>query len=295
MAKPRNTKIFEGRTAGRTARPPRVEFREFQTPSSGIFFKAGRALYSGKSAYQKIEVIDNASYGRVLFLDGLVQTTDRDEFFYHEMLAHPALTTHPRPRSLLIVGGGDGGLLHQVLAYPLERVVLCEIDPRVIEVSKAYFPWLGPGLRDRRVELVLADANIFALGCRERFDIILVDSSDPVGPSAVLHQRRFYERLKKILKPEGVIAAQAGSLLLHLEIFQRKNAFLKKMFSVVRFYLGPAPTYPGGTWCYNYLSRRCDPLRLRRRPPAALRYYNREIHEAAFSLPNVLKDGLNRA
>jgi len=293
MAKPGKTKKAKGPTAAPVSRAGKVEFREWQTPGSGIFFTARRVLYTGKSAFQKIEVIDNASYGRVLFLDGLVQTTDKDEYFYHEMLAHPALTTHPHPRSLLIVGGGDGGLLYQALGYSLERVVLCEIDPDVIEVSRAYFPWLTPGLKDRRVELVLADANAFALGCREKFDIILVDSSDPVGPSAVLHQRQFYERLKKILKPEGIIAAQAGSLLFHLGSFQRKNAFLKKMFDVVRFYLGPAPTYPGGMWCYNYLSRRADPLRFARQAPAGLRYYNREVHESAFSLPNMLKDRLS--
>ncbi|HEX9901705.1 MAG TPA: polyamine aminopropyltransferase [Acidobacteriota bacterium] len=292
MAKPRNDKRSQGRAAGSKKRAEGLEFREFQTPSSGLFFKAGRVLYSGKSAFQKIEVIENAAYGRVLFLDGLVQTTDRDEFFYHEMLAHPALTTHPRPRSLLIVGGGDGGLLRQALAYPLERVVLCEIDPDVIKVSRAYFPWLEPGLRDGRVELVLADANAFVLSSGEEFDIILVDSSDPVGPSAVLHQKRFYERLKKILKPEGIISAQAGSLLLHLDSFGRENAFLRKMFEIVRFYLGPAPTYPGGTWCYNYLSDRSNPLRIKRQPPAGLRYYSREIHEAAFNLPNLLKEKL---
>jgi spermidine synthase len=292
MAKPRKDTRRQGRAVGPKKRPEGFEFREFQTPSSGIFFKAGRLLHSGKSVFQKIEVIENASYGRVLFLDGLVQTTDRDEFFYHEMLAHPALTAHPRPRSLLIVGGGDGGLLRQALAYPLERVVLCEIDPEVIKVSRAYFPWLEPCLRDRRVELVLADANAFVLSSAEEFDIILVDSSDPVGPSAVLHQRRFYERLKNILGPQGIVAAQAGSLLLHLDSFRRENAFLRKMFEIVRFYLGPAPTYPGGTWCYTYLSDRSDPLWIRRQPPAGLRYYNREIHEAAFNLPNLLKEKL---
>ncbi len=292
MTKPRKDNIPTGHAAGpkKSLRSP--EFREFQTPSSGIFFQAGRVLYSGKSAFQKIEVIENKTYGRVLFLDGLVQTTDRDEYFYHEMLGHPALTTHPQPRSLLIVGGGDGGLLHQALAYPLKRIVLCEIDRDVIEVSKAYFPWLEVGLRDRRVELVLADANAYVLRSREEFDVILVDSSDPVGPSAILHQKQFYERLKKILGGEGIIASQAGSLLLHLDSFGRKNAFLKKMFSIVRFYLGPAPTYPGGTWCYNYLSDRSDPLRVCRKPPPGLRYYSREIHEAAFSLPNLLKERL---
>jgi spermidine synthase len=293
MVKPRKDTRRQGRATRSGQLPEDFELREFQTPWSGLFFKAERVLHSGTSAFQKIEVVENRTYGRVLFLDGLVQTTDRDEFFYHEMLAHPALTTHPRPRSLLIVGGGDGGLLHQTLAYPLERVVLCEIDPEVIRISKAYFPWLRQSLGDRRVELVLADANTYVLGSGEQFDIILVDSSDPVGPSGVLHQQQFFERLKKILKPQGIVASQAGSLLLHLDSLGRRHAFLSRMFKIVRFYLGPAPTYPGGTWCYNYLSDRSDPLRIRRQPPPGLRYYNREIHEAAFSLPNLLKEKLS--
>ncbi|MBM3297137.1 MAG: polyamine aminopropyltransferase [Candidatus Aminicenantes bacterium] len=281
------------KAAGAGGRPAQEEYREDQTPSSGIFFKAGRVLYSGRSAHQKIEVIDNEAFGRVLFLDGLVQTTDRDEFFYHEMLAHPALTTHPGPRRLLIVGGGDGGLLHQSLAYPLERVVLCEIDPDVIEVSKAFFPWLEPGLRDGRVELVLADADDFIGRSKEKFDVILVDSSDPVGPSTVLHEEAFFRRLKTRLGAEGVLAAQAGSLLFHRDSFRRTGAFLSRLFRVARMYLGPVPTYPGGMWCYRYLAEGADPFRFFRQPPPGLRYYNREVHEAAFALPGLLREDLD--
>lgn len=278
------------KVSGAGRRPEKTEFREDQTSSSGIFFKADRVLYSGRSAHQKIEVIENRAFGRVLFLDGLVQTTDRDEFFYHEMLAHPALTTHRSPRSLLIVGGGDGGLLKQALAYPLERAVLCEIDPDVVEVSRAYFPWLESGLRDGRVELVIADADDFIGRTRETFDVILVDSSDPVGPSAVLHREDFFKRLKKRLGPEGILAAQAGSLLFHLDTVVRADAFLGRMFRVARTYLGPVPTYPGGMWCYRYLSDLGDPFRFHRQPPPGVRYYNREVHEAAFALPPLLRE-----
>ncbi|MBN2200031.1 MAG: polyamine aminopropyltransferase [Candidatus Aminicenantes bacterium] len=278
---------------GAGTRRGKTEFRENQTPSSGIFFQAGRVLHSGRSAHQNIEVIENAAFGRILFLDGLVQTTERDEYFYHEMLAHPALTTHPDPRTVLIIGGGDGGLLRQCLAYPLERVVLCEIDPDVIEVSRAYFPWLEAGLQDRRVELVLSDADEFTGRTKESFDVILVDSSDPVGPSAVLHAEAFFRRLKERLGPEGVIAAQAGSLFFHREAFRERNAFLERLFRMARLYLGPVPTYPGGTWCYRYLSERGDPFRIFRDPPPGLCYYNRDIHEAAFALPGLLRERLD--
>jgi spermidine synthase len=277
---------------GRSTVRRRLEFREDQTPTSGIFFKARRTLIRSRSRFQRIEVFENDAYGRVLFLDGLVQTTERDEFFYHEMLVHPALLRHPRPRRVLIIGGGDGGALREVLRHPVERAILVEIDGRVVEVCRDYFGWLGPSLRDGRAEVVIDDGNAFLARTRERFDVILVDSSDPVGPSTVLHQKAFYERVKRRLAPGGIAAAQAGALLFHLESQRRKSAFLRTLFRHAHFYVGPAPTYPGGTWCYVYGSDRVPPLGRLRRPPAGLRYYNPAIHRAAFALPNLLADML---
>ena len=140
--------------------------------------------------------------------------------------------------------------------------------------------------------LAEADADAYVRRSGEMFDVILVDSSDPVGPSAVLHERGFFRRLKSRLRPGGIIAAQAGSLLFHLDSLGRTSANLKKIFGLARMYLGPAPTYPGGTWCYHYLSDRSDPFRFYSQPPPGLRYYNREIHEAAFVLPSLLRERL---
>lgn len=265
------------------------EVREYHTPSFGLFFKTKKFLYGQTSPYQKIEVIENEDYGRVLLLDGLVQTTERDEFFYHEMLAHPACVSHPAPQNLLIIGGGDGGALKEVLRYPVKQVSLVEIDAQVIEVSKEFFPWLRPSLEDKRTKLVVADGNEFIQNREEKFDVILIDSSDPVGPSTCLHQSDFYKKLRRCLNPKGVVAAQAGSLLYHLEHMREKNDFLKKIFKVVRFYLSPVPTYPGGNWCYVFLSDEIDPLvSIVRKPPSGLKYYNLDIHRAAFALPNFL-------
>jgi len=280
---------MDNRPAGR--RP--AEFREEQTPTSGIYFKARRRLFRGRSRFQRIDVFENDAFGRVLFLDGLVQTTERDEFFYHEMLVHPALLRHPRPRRVLIIGGGDGGALREVLRHPVERATLVEIDGRVIDVCAAHFKWLGPALRDGRAEIVVGDGNDFLGSTPDRFDVILVDSSDPVGPSTVLHQRGFYARIKRALKPGGIAAAQAGALLFHLESHRRKNVFLRTLFRYVRFYTGPAPTYPGGTWCYVFCSDRVPPLGRLRRTPPGLRYYNPRIHAAAFALPNLLAEKLS--
>lgn len=269
------------------------EVKEYHTASGGLFLKTKKILSKKDSSYQKIEVIENEYLGRVLLLDGLVQTTERDEFFYHEMLVHPALVSHPDPQSVLIIGGGDGGALKEVLRYPLKLVRLVEIDSQVIEASKQFFPWLASSLKDKRTELVIDDGSRFIGNTEEKFDVILIDSSDPVGPSTSLHQRDFYEKLEERLKPKGIVAAQAGSILYHFEQIKEKNAFLKEIFKFVFFYISPTPTYPGGSWCYVFLSDEIDPLKnIKRDPPPGLKYYNLGIHSAAFALPNFLKQQL---
>jgi spermidine synthase len=269
-----------------------LEVREFHTPSSGIFFRASRRLVSEKTPFQKIEIYDTDSFGRILILDGLVQTTEKDEFFYHEMLVHPAMAVHPKPEDILIIGGGDGGTLREVLRYPVKSATLVEIDSRVIEVCRKYLPSLSSSFRDRRVEVRIADGGRFIRESGRLFDVVLIDSSDPVGPSLVLHQRNFYARVKLRLKPGGIVAAQAGSPLFHLDHLRKKAVFLRALFKHARYYLGPVPTYPGGFWCYAFLSDRVNPLRIFRLSSApGLKYYNPDIHRAAFSLPELLTSG----
>ena len=270
-----------------------AEVREHHSPSSGIFFRVKKGLASQRSSYQKIEVFENEQFGKVLVLDGLIQTTERDEFFYHEMLVHPAMSAHPAPEEVLIIGGGDGGALREVLRHPVRKAWLVEIDPCVSAVSEKYF-WLSRALRDRRTDLVIGDGDEFIRWAGPIFDVVLVDSSDPVGPSAVLHGCDFYERVKRCLKPGGVLAAQAGSLLYHLETFKIKHDFQNRLFRHARFYLGPVPTYPGGMWVYSFCSDRVDPLRKPiTAPPPGLRYYNADIHRAAFSLPEFFRKALD--
>jgi len=271
----------------------RKEAREYQTRSSGVFFKVKKVLFEKKSAFQNIEIIENDFYGRVLLLDGLVQTTEKDEFFYHEMLVHPALACHPEPEKIMIIGGGDGGALSQVLMHPVEKAWLVEIDLEVIRACEKYFPWLDKALSDPRAELAVADGFDFIQRTTEKFDVIIVDSSDPVGPSAVLHASDFYQKLKKILNPGGIVAAQSGSQFLHLKENTKKAGFLKKMFRFFYYYFGPVPTYPVGTWCYNFLSDRVNPFRVKKlKIPADLKYYNDEIHKACFAVPSFLRQAV---
>jgi len=264
------------------------EIREYHTPSSGFFFKAKKNLYSKKSYYQNIELIENETFGKILLLDGLVQTTDRDEFYYHEMMVHPACTVHPSPLELLIIGGGDGGVLREVLKYPIRSVHLVEIDAEVIAVSKKYFPWMREVLKDDRATLVINDGANFVENTNLKFDIVFVDSSEPVGPSASLHEKLFYEMLKKRLQPEGIIIAQVASPFFHSGFIQKKMTFFRELFRFPSLYLGPVPTYPGGCWCYAFLSEQIHPFDIKRGPPPGLKYYNPDIHKAAFALPHNL-------
>ena len=187
------------------------EAREYHSSSSGLFFDVKKRLYSQVSSFQKIEVFENETYGKILFLDGLVQTTEKDEYFYHEMLVHPAFLCHSSPHNCLVIGGGDGGSLKEILRYPVQRVELVEIDPQVIEACRKYFPWLEETLKDQRVELVLADGNEYIANKDGKYDVILIDSSEPVGPSSVLFEKKFYMKLKGCLNQNGIIVAQVGS------------------------------------------------------------------------------------
>lgn len=269
-----------------------LEQREYHTPSSGLFFEVKKGLFTQDSPYQKIEVFENEHFGKVLLLDDLVQTTEKDEFFYHEMLVHPAFLVHPSARHLLVIGGGDGGVLKEILRYPVESVCLVEIDPLVIEVCQEYFPWLSPCLKDKRTELVIADGKEFIQKTDRKFDIIFIDSSDPVGPSAWLHEKDFFSRLKECLCEDGIIVAQAGSPFFRMDTIRKKNDFLKPLFKIVSFYMSPVPTYPGGSWAFVFLSDRVQPLKIKGSPPGGLRYFNPDIHRAAFSLPNFFKEKL---
>jgi spermidine synthase len=270
----------------------KTERREFHSPSTGIFFKADRCLYRGESTYQKIEILENEYFGRVLFLDGLVQTTEKDEFFYHEMLAHPALIVHPDPQQVLIIGGGDGGLLKEVLRHPVKKAKMVEIDARVLEVSRSYFPWLRTCQQDSRAEIIMAEGRGFLQKSEHKYDVILVDSSEPIGPSVSLHQEEFHEILQNRLGPEGIACTQVGSPFYQLDSIIRARSFFSKYFKIVRFYLAPVPTYPGGLWCFAFLSDTVEPFSIKREPPPGLKYYNGDIHRAAFALPNFLKERL---
>lgn len=256
-------------------------------------------LVDEQSPFQKIELYQTSDFGRMLVLDGKVQVCELDEFVYHEMLAHPAMLAHPDPRRVMVMGGGDGGTVREVLHHPsVQSVVLVEIDQRVIDLCRQHMPALNQGqAQDSRLQVVAEDASVY-IKAAEPFDVILVDSSDPEGPSERLFSLQFYRQLKAGLAPGGVVALQAGSPFFFEDQLLRMRAELSEVFTHVRPYLMSIPTYPGGTWCMMSASDTVDPRtfpsdqltrRFAERGLHHCKYYNPDLHYGSLALPNFLQ------
>ena len=229
-------------------------FTEKHTPAAGITLKCKKTLFSGRSEIQQIDVVETEDFGRMLLLDGLVMTTERDESFYHEMLVHPAMNVGSMPQGqALVIGGGDGGAVRELARYPsLEGIVLCEIDPMVVEVSQRYLPGISCALSgNERLEIIYKDGVEYVGQTSQRFDRIFVDSSDPIGAAEVLFTAGFYSRCYSALSENGIMVVQSESPVYHLSIMKQiKQALYQAGFSRVLFYTGPVPTYPGGYWSW---------------------------------------------
>ena len=260
--------------------------------------KVERIIHREKTELQDLVIFENRVMGRVLALDGVIQTTEGDEFFYHEMMGHVPLIAHGNARRVLIIGGGDGGLLEEVLKHEaIERAVMVEIDRYVIDLSKQYLPSIpGHAFEDPRTEIVIADGAKYVAGTAERFDCIMVDSTDPMGPGEVLFTAAFYADCKRCLKPGGVMVTQNGVPFFQPEELATSWKRLKPLFPDVGFYAVPVPTYYGGFMTLGWASlepahRRTAPAEIERRIRSAglaTRYYNPGIHQACFQLPNYM-------
>jgi spermidine synthase len=268
-------------------------FKEYHSENSGIFFRIDKILFAKDTPFQRVEVVDTPEWGRVLLLNGLVMLTERDEFIYHEMLVHPAMVLHENPLNILIVGGGDGGSVREVLKYNVVDVTLVEIDKEVVNASKEYLPFVSSGYRDPRVKTVFEDGFEFLKKCDDLYDLIIVDSTDPVGPAKSLFEEEFYHLTKRRLKEGGILSLQSESPIFHIDIMVKISNRLKKFYNDVFFYTAPIPTYPGGLWSFAIASDNLNPEEIKRNPPEGLKYYNREIHLSSFKLPNFIKDELS--
>jgi len=274
-------------------------FEEKLYPEYGQRFLVTRTLYRKKTPYQTLEIFETPAFGRVLTLDGVCQTTERDEFFYHEMMVHPALFAFGRPHKVLIIGGGDGGILEEVLKHKsVERAVMVEIDGTVVDVCKKYLLSIcGKAFDDRRTDLVIADGVKYMAKTTEKFDIILVDSTDPIGPAEVLFGTDFYAACKRCLAPRGILITQNGVPFLQRDELSTTRKRLKKLFKDTAFIFAPVPTYIGGLMALSWSSQDArnrtvslNTLDARfRRARIKTRHYTPEVHRAAFAVPRYLQ------
>ncbi len=262
--------------------------------------RADRVIYDSETEHQRLVVFENQSFGRVLTLDSVVQTTEKDEFIYHEMLAHLPILAHGAAKKVLIIGGGDGGMLEEVLKHRgVEKVTQVEIDAGVIEFSKQYLPSIcKDAYDDPRLELVIGDGAEFVADCSERYDIAIVDSSDPVGPGVVLFTDTFYGKAKNCLAPGGILVTQNGVPFLQGEELSNTLRAFKSLFADAACYLATVPSYAGGPMAFGWGSD--DPAK--RQPDLATlqqrykdsgietRYYNPAVHLGAFALPNYIAE-----
>ncbi len=261
---------------------------------------ADRVLYENRTEHQHLIIFDNATFGRVMMLDGVVQLTTRDEFIYHEMMAHVPLFSlgADRAKRVLVIGGGDGGVMREVLKHKsVERLVLCEIDRTVVDLSKEHLPEISQGaFEDPRVEVVIADGVRYVAETSERFDAIIVDSTEPVGPAAVLFTREFFEGCARCLNAPGVLITQNGLPFLHPDHLAGTMALFDTIFADKAAYLCDQPTYFGGPFALAWAANDGG---LRETPLAAIadrykasgivtRCYTPEVHKAAFALPSYI-------
>ncbi|NMC63875.1 MAG: polyamine aminopropyltransferase [SAR324 cluster bacterium] len=255
--------------------------------------RVNKVLESFQTKYQRLEIVETQSFGRMFLLDGVIMFTDRDEFCYHEMIAHVPMMSHPKPEKVLIVGGGDGGALREVLKHAsVKEAIVCDIDEKVTEMSKEYFPQLACSFSDCRVRVFHSDGAKFIRDHSESFDVILVDSTDPVGPGAVLFAKDFYTSIKKALKPGGIAVTQAESFQYHKETISALYEFIPEVFREYGYYWISIPTYPSGIIGFTFLSDQVNPYSCSPDPKrlvSDLKYYSLEMHKASFVIPPFAK------
>ncbi|MBI5248396.1 MAG: polyamine aminopropyltransferase [Desulfomonile tiedjei] len=272
-------------------------FTEAYNDFTAFSVRYSRKLYDETSDFQRIEIFETDAMGRVLILNGCFMVTEKDTFIYHEMLVHPAMALLETPRRVVIIGGGDAGAVTELVKYSeLESITLCEIDPRVVSSCREYFPALSSGLDDPRVQVLYEDGAAFISRFQEEFDLVLVDSTDPVGPGVALYEMSFYQNIKKSLKKNGAAVLQTESPLFMADVFENSVKNLRSVFGNAGAtpYLAVIPSYPGGMWSFTMCSETVDPTKGAPRNISGnlrgdLRYYNGEVHRAAFALPEFVR------
>ncbi|MDQ1351938.1 MAG: Polyamine aminopropyltransferase [Acidobacteriota bacterium] len=254
-------------------------------------------LESYRSPFQKIDIYDTVPYGKMLAHDDVIMLTEFDEAHYHEMIAHVALNVHPNPQRVLVIGGGDGGTLREVLKHKeVQSAHLCEIDGDVVRLCKKHFPNLSSCFQDPRSEIFYEDGAKFIKARPNYYSVIIVDSSDPIGPAEVLFQENFYRDMFNALTDDGIVVTQSESFHFHRGIIKQIAQFCGKIFPHYHYYYSMVPTYPSGVIGFSFCSKKYDPISDFKPEKVEalhdLKYYNPGIHKACFILPRAFSQFL---
>ena len=275
-------------------------FVENHSPNVQFSMKVTEHLYTGKSEFQKIDVLQTAEFGRVLTLDGLVMVTEKDEFIYHDMITHVPMATNPTIKKVLVIGAGDGGTIRELTKYDsIEHIDMVEIDEMVVDVCREFLPQTASKLDDPRVHLHFEDGLKFVRSRNDEYDLIIVDSTDPFGPGEGLFTREFYGNCYKALNEDGILVNQHESPFYEEDALgmQRAHKRITGFFPVCKVYQLHIPTYPSGHWLFGFASKKYDPIKdlnadAWNQLGLQTKYYNTDIHVGSFALPNYVKEQL---
>lgn len=272
-------------------------FSEFHTPDVKLSIKVEEQLFSGRSEFQRVDVFGSKEFGRFLSIDGYMMLTEKDEFIYHEMITHVAAAVHPNPARVLVIGGGDGGVVRELCRYNAVKYIdLVEIDELVVDVCKKYLPFTARSLDDPRVHIFYEDGVKFIRRYENKYDVIIVDSTDPFGPGEGLFTKEFYGSCFKALKEDGIMVNQHESPFYEQDAtaMQRAHKRIVESFPISRVYQAHIPTYPSGHWLFGFASKKYHPVidydgARWKALGIKTRYYNSHIHVGAFALPNYVE------
>ncbi len=264
-------------------------FSEMYSENLELSFRVRDQLLSVKTDYQRIDVFDTYDFGKLLAIDGTVQLTERDEFVYHEMITMmPYYSSKIVPKSALIIGGGDGGAAGALLSLGLKKIVNVEIDKQVVEVSKKFFPSLYKSFKNNKVILEIDDGVKYISSVKEKFDLIVIDSTDPVGPAEGLFEQNFYSKVKSVLSPNGIAVTQSGSPFYQPKALKMAYQGLSATFKYARPYCAFIPTYPSGFWSFTMASD--VPFVNNSKNVKPGKYFNQDVYTGALKLPQFVKN-----
>lgn len=266
--------------------------KEMQLENSAMTYKINEIIFEKNTKFQNLKIVDSIDFGRMLLLDGIVQTTVNDEWIYHEVITHIPVFSHPNPKKVLVVGGGDGGAIRELLRHDtIDKVVLCEIDEDVINASIKYLPEISCELNNPRCEIFIGDGIKYVHEHKNEFDIIIVDSTDPFGFAEGLFGGSFYNEIFNALKEDGIFIAQTESPFFFPDIVSKVVNDSKKVFTHTKLFMAGIPTYPGGYWSFTVGSKKYDPtIRQKRNLNFKTKYYTEDLHSSCFILPAYIKD-----